>query len=90
MIRFTYNSSANSICDVRGGEYNLDDSVEVEMLCLKLNKLDKELIDLHKKIVMTLNNEIKDCEILFDVDEDDEYTQGRLVEIHNLMRELTL
>lgn len=45
-----------------------------------------ELNKLKENITTILNEEIKDCELLFNVDEEDLYTQGRLVEIHNLMK----
>ena len=77
-----------------------EDLVLVEELVEFLNKQDVllresvlkygacvgELNALKSKISLVLGDEIKDCELLASVDEDDVYLQGRLVELHNLMR----
>ena len=51
-------------------------------------KSSNELFDLKNTISTILGEEIKDCELLVDVDPDDLYVQGRLVELHNLMKVL--
>lgn len=77
-----------------------DDWVIVKELVDFLNKQDvllmesilkygdsvNELNALKSKISSVLGEEIKDCELLASVDREDVYLQGRLVELHNLMR----
>ena len=45
-----------------------------------------ELIELKEKIATTIGVEVKDCELLIKENEYDEYTQGRLIELHNLLK----
>ena len=64
---------------------NLSD-VNIQTTILKYGRTVYDLNNLKKTIAETLEEELKDCELLFDVDEEDLYTQGRLIEIHNLMK----
>lgn len=55
---------------------------------LKYGDNINELIDLKMKIAHTIQEEIQDCKILVEVDEFNPYVQGRLIELHNLMKVL--
>ena len=55
---------------------------------LKYGETLNELNELKMRISRKIADEIKDCQILSEVDHNDPYLQGRLVEIHNLMRVL--
>ena len=47
-----------------------------------------ELNEFKSKIIHHLQEEIHDCEILLEIDDNDIYAQGRLVELHNIMKVL--
>ena len=64
---------------------NKQDVLLMESL-LKYGDSVNELNALKSKISSVLGEEIKDCELLASVDKEDIYLQGRLVELHNLMR----
>ena len=62
------------------------DELFIQNIIFKYGECIYELNNLKESITKLLGEEIKDCEILYDVDNEDPYTQGRLVEIHNLMK----
>lgn len=53
---------------------------------IKYGNVIFELNSLRETISKTLNEEVKDCEILIEADNNDLYAKGRLVEIHNLIK----
>lgn len=53
---------------------------------IKYSESVNELNDFRAKIIYNIQEEIRDCEKLITVDKKDQYTQGRLIELHNLMK----
>ena len=68
----------------------IDHLNELSELFMRLSsihiKCNDELFLLKAKISSTIESEIEDCKLLIESDPNDIYAQGRLVELHNLVK----